>query len=221
MKTSIPSTGFFALALLSILLSGCRSFGSGPMGPGSLTPEAATVQTIVQSNGTVANFQLEANSVNVRQSIPVGDHFVVVAAFRGLMAMNEPGGGPQRCLFTYEVLRARLGGWVTSRGGGSCTSTSPQNGNLGPMSIGASNNSGSGPGSAGYSSVEGEVYQNDIITVQVSWNDGKVENIPVVNGTYITVRPGNFQMVKVDGLNEAGQAVFTSQPQTAPGKEQQ
>ncbi len=221
MNTFFPRAGLLVLALLGILFSGCRSFGSGPVGPGSANPEAAAVQTVIQSNGTVANFQLEANSVTVRQTIPVDDHFVVVVSFRGLMPMNDPGGGPQRCLFSYQVLRARLGGWVTGNGGGSCTSVSLENGNPAPVTMGGSTSSGSDLGNVFYSSVEGEVNQNDIVTIQVSWNDGKVDTVPVVNGTYFTIRRGQFQMAKVDGLNEAGEVLYTSQPQAAPGKEQQ
>jgi hypothetical protein len=207
-----------ALALMSILLSGCGIAASGPMGPGAGTPEAAAIQTITGPVLPMPDFQVDRNTIKVRQSVPLGDHFLVVITFRGFQNGNGAGAGMQNCMFTYEVLRARLGGWSTGNGGGGCSGEPNGNENLGPMSIGASNNGGSGPGNAGYSSVDGQVYQKDIVNVLVTWNDTQVQKVPVVDGTFIAVRAGQFQMQRVDGLNEEDQVVYSSQPQIAPGK---
>jgi hypothetical protein len=211
--------GLIGYLLICFLFAGCRPVASGPLGPGAATPEAAALQTVINSPAVMPNFQVDVASASVRQSIQFMDHFLVMVGFQGVQLGNDAMPGQQRCLFTYQVLRTRLGGWATGSGGGSCTVAVNPNSGPEPMSIGASNYGGNNPADPGYSTVDGEVNQQDIINVIVTWEDNQVQNASVINGTFIAPRQGQHQMKQVDGLNEAGQVVYSSQPHIAPGKQ--
>ena len=51
------------------------------------------------------------------------------------------------------------------------------------------------------------------------WNDGKTQNVDVVNHSYLVARDGQFEMQSVEALSDDGQVIYTNEPIVAPGKQ--
>ncbi len=63
------------------------------------------------------------------------------------------------------------------------------------------------------------VYKPEIVKIVVTWDDGQINEVDVVNQSYMAYRLGLFQMKRVDGLDQSGQVVYTVPVNTAPEKE--
>ncbi len=177
--------GWFAL--LAILLNGCSPAARGPIGPGALSPEIAAFQAVAGPVPPMPDFRTNPGTVRVAQKVPFNNNFIVVVPFQGVRNSNDASAGPQNCLFTYQVIRDRLGGWSTTSGGGSCTSPADRSVDQAPMVLSGGTTSGNGLGDAGFSTAEGQVIDNEIVEVRVTWSDNQMQKAPVVNGTFIAV----------------------------------
>lgn len=203
MKSFMRLPIFFIAAAL--LLSACS-------GAPALSPEQSAVQS-VQRFGPTSNIQPDMNTVEVRQSVPLGSSRLTLVTFQGQRL--EPGGQKEDCVFVY-IARRQLLSWQDSGGGGSC---SPAGVNTDPIGVGAGFNS-AGNGMNEISHVDGLVFQPEIATVVVEWEDGEIQQVPVMNNSYLAARSGDHQMVAVRALDESGAVVFThTVPTPAPGKE--
>jgi hypothetical protein len=59
-----------------------------------------------------------------------------------------------------------------------------------------------------------------IASVEVTWEDGEVQQVPVVNNSYLAWREGVSDPVQILGLDAGDQVIYTSDaPVLAPGKE--
>lgn len=206
MKTSWKSI-LFAVLLLAFGLSACVPLIGGT------SPQQVVLQEINRSMEKQA--ALDNNSVQVRQTVDFqGKAFVFVTFDRQIEGRHES------CEWVYSTQKTRWGTWVPSSGGGGCSgqiSGPPQPAT--PLSMGGGTSSG-GPNDPGYSEVYGVANHKDIVRVRVTWEDEKMQEVELVNGSYMAIREGSHQWNTVEGLDAAGNLVFANPPlEKAPGKQ--
>ncbi|MEJ2600944.1 MAG: hypothetical protein P8Z00_21610 [Anaerolineales bacterium] len=179
------------IALLVLFTAaGCR-------GLLSFSPERAVVQTVLSSN--TFGMQAQPDTVQVLQSKTLeGNQFVQVA----FQAVDERG-LQQECLFVYETRRTPVG-FVTGSGGGGCGPTNqPDEAPIG-ISVGSSGGAG-----VVYTEADGFVYQPEIASLEVIWEDGEKQAVEVVNGAYLALRSGRQALDQIKALDAAGEVVYT------------
>jgi hypothetical protein len=173
----------------------------------NFTPERAAVQEAL--NFSEPNLPVDPDSVQVLQTQEQGEMTIVLVAFQ----RGRGTGMPDECLAIYEVRRSALG-WMTGSGGTGCGPIGGDGRAL-EVSSGAhrSNESAS-------SHATGLVRDPLIASVEVTWEDGEVQQVPVVNNSYLAWREGVSDPVQILGLDAGGQVIYTSDaPVLAPGKE--
>jgi len=183
-----------------LLLSACSQMLN-------FTPERAAIQEVLRSSE--ANLPVDPDSVQVLQTLAQGENTLVLVAFQRERATALP----DECLFMYEMHRSVLG-WVAGSGGGGC---GPIGGGGQPLDVGSGAHRSDELAS---SHVTGLVRDPLIASVEVTWDDGEVQQVPVVNGSYLAWREGVSSPVQVSGLDAQDQVIYTSDsPILAPGKE--
>ncbi len=197
------------LLLIAFALSGCVVPPDSAFSPeGAATNFAARVMGL---NATVI-----PESFQVRQKIEwTRQTTMIMVSFDRLID-----GRQESCLMTYETRRGPLGLWSAGGGGGGCSAPVDQAG-MNPrqaMDVGGGNNGGSNPADPGFSYVNGLVYQDDIVQVRVTWEDGQQQAVKVINKSYLALRAGQFAWKNVEGLNAAEEVVFGQALEIAPGK---
>lgn len=193
-----------------VLILGAVAALSGCVAPGAaFSPEAAVQQAVLRDPGP--DIITDPTTVQILQRAEVDGKTLVMLSFGA--AHSDLGG--MSCLYLYEARWSLLGGWRSGSGGGSCSTALAENE---PLSIGAGQTSGSSPFDPGYSTVYGQVFSPDITAVRVTWKDSQVSVAEVVNGSYLAVRSGKFEMVRVEGLNTEGETVYKHQSNIAPAK---
>lgn len=189
---------------LLLALSGCM--------PTAFSPETAALQSVVEVK--FPDFTLDRNTVQIVQRAPLGDRFVYLITYQG----NRVNTGRESCLFVYEVHKAPFGGWTSGSGGGGCSNAQPQDQQ--PISLGSNTSGSSGNNDPGFSAVNGEVFDEKIVQVQVTWNDGQVQQVDVVKNTFLAVRAGQFGYQKAEALDKDQNVIFQNEiPAIAPGKQ--
>jgi hypothetical protein len=183
-----------------LLLSACGSMLN-------FTPERAAVQEVLRFGEP--NLPVDPDSVQVLQTQAQGEMTLVLVAFQ----RGRGAAFPDECLAIHEVRRTALG-WMTGSGGTGC---GPIGGTGGSLDVGSgahrSNESAS-------SHTFGLVRDPLIATVEVTWDDGQVQQVPVVNSSYLVWREGVSSPAFVTGLNANDQEIFTHEsPVFAPGEE--
>jgi hypothetical protein len=172
----------------------------------AFTAERAAVAALLEERGP--GLPAIPASVAVLQSQPRGESTLVLVKF-----LQGQGPEQQECLFLYEMRRGPAG-WQSDGGGGAC---SPTGGFQEALEISAGTQTGSDR--PPLSEVDGLVRDPRIVTVEIEWDDGQVQQVPVVNGSYLAWREALSAPLVVRGLDEEGLVVFTSEtPEVAPGK---
>jgi hypothetical protein len=176
----------------------------------SFSPERAAVQAVLDMNGTPGNMQVDPATIQVLQKQSLQDDEMVLVAFQAI----QDNGQLSECLFMHQVHRGPLG-WVIGSSGGGC---GPAGGSGEPLGIGAGRYGGTDRESSSH--VAGRVYEEGIVAVEVTWDDGQRQRVPVVNGSYLAVRESLNDYAQVLALNANDEVVYTYQnPPPAPGKE--
>jgi hypothetical protein len=192
--------------LAVLVLSGCFIGGT------AFSPEAAAQRAVLENPNP--DMHVDPNTVQVLQRFNLDDKTLVMLSFSG----NDIRLGATSCLYMYEVLQMPWGGWSTGSGGGGCTS-GDGNQQEQPLSIGASISSGSKPHDFGLSAVYGQVFVPEIRVVEVTWKDSMMQQVEVINASYLAARAGQVEMERVDGLNADNEIVYSSEPRIDPGKQ--
>ncbi|MEJ2266559.1 MAG: hypothetical protein P8X95_24190 [Anaerolineales bacterium] len=189
----------WVLIALMLLLAAC-----GPVL--AFTPERAVVQDLMTSNAG----QIIPNSIQVLQVQPWLDGRLVLSAYQTQDANRK-----MDCVSLTQVVQRRTG-WVPVSGGAGCQSGST---NTQPIDINGGGVSGGDRQPLKY--YYGLVYDPNIATVEVSWDDGEVQSILVENGSYLLVRNGNPEALQVRALNAAQEVIFSfDMAEPAPGKQE-
>lgn len=198
---------YYLCLVLLAALAGCGGMG--------FSPEQMAVRQAVESgppDGIV-----DTETIQVLQTVEMNGKIFVMVSFNETVKNRK-----DECLFVYGFERSPLCAWVTSSGGGGCS------GQVGgdpapaqPISqIGLNMSSGGGkPTDPGYSSIRGLVNSDVIVTVRITWKDNTVQEVEVINGSFLAVRAGQVDWIDVEGLNQNGAVVYDHQsPSAAPGK---
>ncbi|HEX6302705.1 MAG TPA: hypothetical protein VFZ76_00835 [Anaerolineales bacterium] len=196
------SSSFRAAAILVFLLvAGCR-------GMLNFSPERAVVQEILSGN----SFGMRAvpDTVQVLQTKELEGTTFVQVAFQAVDEQNRR----QDCLFVYEA-RSSPTGFASGGGGGGCSFGGPREN--APISVTRGSSSGAG---VDYTEVDGFVYQPEIVSVEVTWEDGETQTVDVVNGAYLALRSGIQDVTQIRALDAGGEVVYEYEsPAAAPGKQ--
>ena len=195
------------ILLLAAALGGCL--------PTAFTPEAGAAQAVVDQ--ILPDFQVDPQSIEVTQSGPIGENVAVQVRFQGIRAAQ----GREECLGVYEMHKTMFGGWTSGSGGTGCASSRPPVDEM-PFRAGQSTFSDGNPqNSASYAIAHGEIYNEDITHMLVTWNDGNTQQVEVVNRTFMAIRPGSIQAVNFDALDKNGEIVHSTSfgRERAPGKQ--
>lgn len=194
----------------------------GPVGV-TFSAEQAAINAVLRSPGS--NMQPDPTSTQVLQSSVMGERTFVMIYFEGVN--QDLGPGKSKCLFLYEVQKSRFGTWQPKGGGGGCenvAAVAPEGQNVSapaapnPISISSGQSSTDGPLDSGSSTIYGQVFDETVKSVKATWSDGTISDAQVINGSYLIIRGGQFNMDKVEALNASGEVVYPYQPEIAPGK---
>lgn len=193
------------LGLLSLFLVACSTT------PLAFTPEQAVIQNVANNRHAV----VDASSVKALQHLELAGQTFVMVSNR-----EQANGLINDCLWFFEARKSPLGGWVSGSGVGSCE------GQMGvdlaaqpPLDVGGGTMSNGSAADPGICTAYGKVNHADIVKVRVTWNDGQVQEVPVMNASYAAIRAGQFNMTLVEGLNEKGEAVYQFNQATGPVKQ--
>jgi hypothetical protein len=170
---------------------------AGCQGMLNFSPERAAVQEILSGNSF--GMQTQPDSVQVLQTKELeGTKFVQVA----FQVVDEQG-RQQECLFVYETRKTPVG-FVAGSGGGGCGPVSAPDDP--PIGVGVGSSGGAG---VVYTEADGFVYQPEIVSLEVIWEDGETQSVDVVNGAYLALRSGRQELSQIKALDAAGQVVYT------------
>lgn len=165
------------IPILLLFLAACGNF--------AITPEQAAQQDLIRYQNAVPD------SVRIYQSQPWGEKRVVLASFTGLIN-NQPAS----CEAVYEMVHSGLG-WRPGGSGSGCSSP-PSNE---AVTFG-SGTQGVAPDELSYA--HGLVKLGEARWVDVTWQDGSVSRVPVINGSFLALRESSFQMIaRVEVLDAA------------------
>jgi hypothetical protein len=200
-KTSIK-VKFILVPFIYLILVGCAPFF--PISPqsGHASPEMAAVQAVLTGHdGT----KVIADSMQVLQSFDLDGNISVLMKFQ---MVND--GLLMDCDYVYETQR-RIFGWVSSSGGGGCSS-----GPAGEQQISLGGGT-SISGNRSTSRAHGIVYDENITSIEVVWDDHLVQWADVNNSSFLLVRNGKSHWLQVVGYDYAETAVYRwNQPDPAP-----
>ncbi len=167
-----------------------------------LTPEEAAIQHVRDTNQ--ADFRIDKNSVNAIQISEINDLILVLVQYSG----NHITGGAKTCEMVLEAYKKPIIGWKTKNGAGSCHEINYP-ANTTPITV-VSNWGNSTVWNSGYSTAFGYVHNSQVTEVVVTWEDGLVQPVEVLDSTYFAAREGKYCTLKIDVYNNKGDIVFTN-----------
>lgn len=196
------------LLLFAIVLAGC--------GPIAFSPEQIAVREALES--LPQNGVTDPDSVEVLQSLEFNGLTFLLVSFRQQVENLQ-----QDCMFVYVVRRSPIGTWAPTSGGGGCSGQigGGEHEEMPPISqVGINTSSGDGGAlDPGYTSIRGLVHADEILKVRVIWLDNIVQEVNVINHSFLIARAGQLDMINIEGLNKDGEVVYDHKnPPAAPGK---
>jgi hypothetical protein len=180
-----------------VVLTGC-----------GFSPEQAALRALMEGSPTT---QINPATIQALQSQSWGETVNVLVAFQAI----EENGQVFQCLFLYEAHKSRQLGWGVSHSGGGC---GPLGGSGEPIGIGGGQHSGTGRPAISHAT--GLVFQPDIASIEIVWDDGERQRVEVVNNSYLALRTGRHEYAQIQALNGKDEVIYTYEnPPPAPGKE--
>jgi hypothetical protein len=179
------------LLLLSLLLTACGSSGG-------LTPEIAVLRKLTVARG------IDPFSIRILQSQAYQKHVLILISYTGTSLKGKRMG----CGSFYDTYRDDKSTWMVGSQGMSCESIGP----FGVWSIGTGggvSHLAEPGGGALYSYIYGQMDNEDIVTVTITWEDGQTQTTPVRQGTYLVIRDGQHSYLNVEGKDASGSTVYT------------
>jgi len=140
----------------------------------AFSPESAVTQDLIQNQNAVLE------TTRIHQTQPWRDHSVVLASF-----MSKQDNKQWSCEDVYDLKRIPTG-WIISGSETGCSNPP----NTEPVSFG-SGSQGEAPEDFSYA--YGLVTLDEARWSEITWNDGLVQRVPIVNGSHLALRDGNNQ----------------------------
>jgi hypothetical protein len=197
----IRSLGFGAFLAASFFLSGCQTIFN-------ISPDRAAVQEIV-TNGP-SPMEVNRDTIRVLQLQESEQDFMVLATY---LATHESG-QLNECLSLYKATKANHG-WNAFGYGSNCWPAARVDQESISISMGQNVST-----DGSMSDVSGLVYDPEIKSIEINWDDGTSQIAEVVKGSYLAVQSVQNSVQFVQAFNETGDLVYSyQQPTPAPGKE--
>lgn len=158
-------------ALITIfILAACAPGGTG------FSPERAATQDLIQNNQAIPE------SIRIHQALPWRESLMVFATY-----LSNDNNEKMSCEAVFEMQRS-ASGWRTIGSGIGCSV--PPNSDAVTYSFGTQGVAGDE-----LSYAHGLVRLDTAEEVEITWQDGAVQRVPVVNSSYLVLRDGSFQMI--------------------------
>jgi hypothetical protein len=167
--------------ILLLFLVACGNF--------AVTPEQAVQQDLIRYNNAMAD------TVRIYQSQPWRDSRVVLAIFISL-DNNQPAS----CEAVYQMVHSGLS-WRPGGSGIGCSSPPSKD----AVTFG-SGTQGVPPDELSYA--YGLVKLAEARWVDVTWQDGSVNRVPLVNGSFLALREGSFPMIARVEVLDASESII-------------
>ena len=161
--------GWLSLWLV-IFLTACLPGGT------NFSPEAAAVQELVKNHEAIAD------TTHIYQNQPWRERRVVLASYMRVVDNEQ-----MSCEAVLEVLPS-ANGWQISQTGTSCSippNTDDVTLNTGLLGIPPDE----------FNAAFGLVRLKSAKMVEITWQDGLIQRVPVLNSSYLTLRAGDMPMV--------------------------
>jgi hypothetical protein len=175
----------------------------------NFSPDRAAVQEIVLNSPSM--IEVHRDTIRVLQVQDFDPGSMVLATY---LATAE-GGRLSECLALFHAQRA-VEGWNARSRGSSCWPAELVEEEE-PIQVirGQSRD-----GLESSSDVSGLVYNPQVKTIELTWEDGEKQQLAVIKGSFLSVREGMHELQALNALNESGELVFSPDIQTpAPGKD--
>ena len=179
----IKRTNLIILGLLVVFsLAACST---------AYTPDQAAHVDLVN------NFNAVEETIRIHQTQPWKNNMVVMASFQSV-DQNQL----SSCEAVFEMEQRGIG-WRVGGSGVGCSSPPAAD----AVTYG-SGTQGVPPNALSYA--HGLVKLTEGKSVDITWQDGEVQRVPVVNGSYLALRSGSFQMIrKVEVLDNLQEVIST------------
>jgi hypothetical protein len=170
----------------------------------NFTPEQAFVSELINPNRP--GKKVNSESIVILQRVEFGETFYLLAKYQA-----SEDGRLWDCLDSYEMVR-RLGSWHTGGGGGGCSS-GPDQPPLVEVGQGISTKN-----NRSVSNVYGLVHHEDIIVIDITWQDDLAQQVQVVNGSYIAIREEAVMVKYLKASNAQDEILYTYEEPEDRGK---
>jgi hypothetical protein len=192
---------FGALLAASFFVSSCQTLFN-------FSPDRAAVQEVITN--PPASLEVHRETIRVLQLQESEQGIMVLTTY---LATGESG-QISECLSLYKTAKDSQG-WTALGQGSSCWPAALMDQDLISVSIGQN-----ATDESSLSDVTGLVYDPQIKSIEVFWDDGTIQAVEVIKSSYLAVRSGQYSVQFIHAFNETGELVYSYQkPTPAPGKE--
>ena len=160
----------WAASLLLLLLTACIPGGM------AISPESAATQELIDYDAAIPD------SIRIHQTQDWGKSRVVLASY-----LSEQNNERMSCEAVFEM-QPSTSGWHIAGSGIGCSSPP----NTDAVTSG-SGTQGVPPDELSYA--HGLVTLGAAEAVEITWQDGVIQRVPVLNGSYLALRNGSIQMI--------------------------
>lgn len=181
------------LFVLAFLLTGCAG--------GSSSAEQAAAKYVINMVSDEA--VIDPRSIEILQAQPFEDSTYVVLSYRRKYAGND-----ETCLVLYETHRELFRGWVSTGGGGACATQEDESA-ADVLRFSGGTSFRREQNKPPVSHALGKVSDPAIVKVDITWEDGQVQQAQVVNNSVLAMRTGEAQVRNAVGLDQEDEVIFT------------
>ena len=161
----MKKTSTILISLFILILAACLPGGI------AVSPESAVTQELRQDSTILTE------TIRLHQSQPWGESKILLISYTSIQGHEK-----WSCEAVYQVEQGRIG-WRISGSGAGCgnpPSTEPIVSGSGTQGEGANN----------LSYAYGLVRLSGASSVEITWEDGFMQRLPIINGSYLALRDG-------------------------------
>lgn len=185
----------------SLFLTACQSIFT-------FSPDRAAVQEIVLNSPSM--IEVHRDTIRVLQLQEFDPGILVLATY---LATAE-GSQLSECLALFYSEKA-VEGWNAHSRGSSCWPAELAEEESPLHFIHGQSRSGN----QSTSDASGLIYDPEITSVQLTWEDGETQVLEIVKRSFLSVRNGQHELKVVEGLDESGELVYSQEiPEPPPDK---
>lgn len=192
---------FGRLLAASFLISGCQTLFN-------FSPDRAAIQELATNSPT--GFDLHRETIRVLQIQESEQGILVLTTY---LATHEDG-QMSECI-SLSTTEKTDQGWSAINQGSSCWPAELVDQESISVSMGQNTKD-----EYSLSNASGLVYDPQIKSIEVVWDDDTSQAVDIVEGSYLAVRSGQYSVQLVNAFDDMGELVYSYQnPPPAPGKE--